>query len=50
MSRSWPQVPLEDLLIEQKVRVGVFDADGLPLLGVSNTKDFIERKSRELQI
>ena len=36
MSKSWPQVPLSDLLIERKVRVGTFDADALPLLGVSN--------------
>jgi type I restriction enzyme S subunit len=38
MNRLWPQLPLGDLLIEQKVRIGVFDADGLPLLGVSNTE------------
>ena len=37
MNGSWPQVPLGELLTEQKVRTGVFDADGLPLLGVSNT-------------
>jgi type I restriction enzyme, S subunit len=37
MNASWPQVPLGELLAEQKVRVGVFDADGLPLLGVINT-------------
>jgi type I restriction enzyme, S subunit len=37
MNASWPQVPLGELLSERKIRVGVFDADGLPLLGVSNT-------------
>jgi type I restriction enzyme S subunit len=30
------EVPLGELLTEQKVRVKSFDADGLPLLGVSN--------------
>jgi type I restriction enzyme, S subunit len=38
MNRPWPQVPLGHLLIEQKLRIGVFDAAGLPLLGVSNTE------------
>ena len=37
MSRSWAQVPLGKVLVQQKDRAGVFDADGLPLLGVSNT-------------
>jgi hypothetical protein len=38
MNSSWPQVPLGEVLVEQKGRVGAFDADGLPLLGVSNTE------------
>src|SRR5438876_1858669 len=33
---KWPTVKLGEVLIEQKQRVGAFDADGLPLLGVSN--------------
>lgn len=36
MSKHWPRVRLGDVLIEQKQRIGVFDADNLPLLGVSN--------------
>ena len=36
MSR-WPAVKLGEVLIEKKQRVGSFDADNLPLLGVSNT-------------
>jgi type I restriction enzyme S subunit len=38
MRKSWPEVPLGELLVEQKVRIGVFDADGLTLLGVSNNE------------
>lgn len=33
---AWPTVRLGDVLIEQKQRIGTFDADNLPLLGVSN--------------
>src|SRR5688500_8948597 len=36
MSRNWPTIKLGDVLIEQKQRIGSFDADNLPLLGVSN--------------
>jgi type I restriction enzyme S subunit len=36
MSKHWPRVRLGDVLIEQKQRIGTFDADNLPLLGVSN--------------
>lgn len=32
----WPAVRLGEVLIEQKQRIGTFDADNLPLLGVSN--------------
>ena len=32
----WPTVRLGEVLVEQKQRIGTFDADGLPLLGVSN--------------
>src|SRR5215510_14685682 len=38
MTAFWPQVSLGDLLVEQKARVGVFDANDLPLLGVNNTE------------
>ena len=38
MKRSWPVVRLGEVLIEQKLRIGSFDADSLPLLGVSNTR------------
>ncbi len=34
---TWPMVRLGEVLQEQKVRIGSFDADGLPLLGVSNS-------------
>ncbi len=37
MTRNWPTIRLGEVLVEQKVRVGTFDADGFPLLGVSNT-------------
>ncbi len=33
---GWPLVPLGEILVERKERVGTIDADGLPLLGVSN--------------
>jgi restriction endonuclease S subunit len=33
---KWPLVTLGDILEERKERVGTLDADGLPLLGVSN--------------
>lgn len=33
---SWPKVRLGEILREEKARIGSFDADGLPLLGVSN--------------
>jgi restriction endonuclease S subunit len=36
MKKAWPKQPLGELLIERKQRIGTFDADGLPLLGVSN--------------
>jgi type I restriction enzyme S subunit len=36
MNKNWPMVKLSDVLIEQKQRIGRFDADDLPLLGVSN--------------
>ena len=36
MSKQWPMVRLGEVLIEQKQRIGTFDADNLPLLGVSN--------------
>ena len=36
MSKPWPTVKLGDVVIEQKQRIGKFDADNLPLLGVSN--------------
>ena len=36
MSKPWPKVKLGEVLIEQKPRIGTFDADNLPLLGVSN--------------
>lgn len=36
MTKHWPRLKLGDVLIEQKQRIGTFDADGLPLLGVSN--------------
>ena len=35
---TWPMVRLGEVLQEQKVRVGSFDADGLSLLGVSNSE------------
>jgi hypothetical protein len=38
MKRSWPVVRLGEVLTEQKLRVGSFDADSLPLLGVSNMR------------
>lgn len=38
----WPLVPLGEVLVEQKERIGTIDADGLPLLGVSN-KDGLHR-------
>lgn len=38
MTANWSTVPLGEVLVEQKVRVGTFDADGLPLLGVSNAE------------
>jgi Type I restriction modification DNA specificity domain len=38
MTANWSSVRLGEVLVEQKVRVGTFDADGLPLLGVSNTE------------
>jgi hypothetical protein len=31
MSKHWPRVKLGEVLIEQKQRIGVFDADNLPL-------------------
>jgi type I restriction enzyme S subunit len=37
VNSPWPLVPLGEVLTEQKIRVGSFDADGLPLLGVKNT-------------
>ena len=37
MTANWSTVRLGEVLVDQKVRVGSFDADGLPLLGVSNT-------------
>lgn len=37
MTANWSTVRLGEVLVEQKVRVGSFDADGLPLLAVSNT-------------
>jgi hypothetical protein len=33
---AWPLVPLGELLVERKERIGTVEADGLPLLGVSN--------------
>jgi hypothetical protein len=36
MNKQWQKLPLGVLLIEQKQRIGTFDADDLPLLGVSN--------------
>ena len=33
---AWPSVPLAELLLEQKERIGTIDADGMPLLGVNN--------------
>jgi type I restriction enzyme, S subunit len=36
MSKLWPKLALGELLIEQKQRIGTFDANGLPLLGISN--------------
>ncbi len=35
---TWPTVKLGDVLIERRERIGSFDADGLPLLGVSNVE------------
>jgi hypothetical protein len=34
--KAWPLVPLGEVLVERKERIGSIDADGLPLLGVSN--------------
>jgi type I restriction enzyme, S subunit len=36
MSKAWPTVHLGEVLIEEKQRIGTYDASGLPLLGVSN--------------
>lgn len=36
MSKSWPRVRLGGVLREEQERAGTFDADGVPLLGVSN--------------
>ncbi len=38
MSSRWPMVPLGEVLIERRDRIGKFDAGHLPLLGVSNEK------------
>ena len=38
MSADWPRVPLGELLIERRERVGTPDASALPLLGVSNAE------------
>jgi type I restriction enzyme S subunit len=38
MTANWSTVRLSEVLLEQKVRVGTFDANGLPLLGVSNAE------------
>jgi restriction endonuclease S subunit len=37
MKQGWEVVPLGDVLVERTERIGSPDADGLPLLGVSNT-------------
>jgi hypothetical protein len=39
---NWPLVPLSEVLVERKERIGTPDADGLPLLGVNN-KDGLHR-------
>ncbi len=36
MSVNWQTVKLGSVLVEQRQRVGRADAEGLPLLGVSN--------------
>ncbi len=36
MNKQWPRVKLGDVLVEQKQRTGAFNANNLPLLGVSN--------------
>jgi restriction endonuclease S subunit len=36
MNRKWPTIQIGEVLIEQKQRIGTFDANCLPLLGVSN--------------
>ncbi len=36
MKKGWERVKLGEVLIERKQRVGTFDADDLPLLGVGN--------------
>ena len=38
MSEPWPMVPLGEVLREERQRVNSLDADGSPLLGVSNEK------------
>lgn len=46
MSEGWRMVPLGEVLVERKERVASPDADGLPLLGVSN-KEGLHRSSKE---
>jgi hypothetical protein len=46
MSAGWPMVPLGEVLREERQRVGAIDADGLPLLGVSNITG-LHRSSKE---
>ena len=41
---EWPLVPLGQVLIERKDRIGSLDADGFPLLGVSN-RDGLHRST-----
>ena len=41
---DWPLVPLGELLVERKERIGSLDANGLPLLGVSN-RDGLHRST-----
>ena len=53
----WPEIQLGEVLREEKVRIGDSEADGLPLLGVSNveglhrtTKHRISDMSRYLRV
>jgi type I restriction enzyme S subunit len=43
---SFPLVPLGELLVERRERIGTPDADGLPLLGVSN-QEGLHRSGKE---